>query len=220
MIYHIFMEDRQQLHWNESFSLDPEFFGTAPSYAAEQALRCLAKEGVAGVLELGAGQGRDALFFAGRGLRVICLDYSQEAVDRIRLKAIEDGLEDRIETITHDVRLPLPFGDNSLESCYSHMLYCMDFTTGQLVALTKEIRRVLKPGGLNILTVRHTGDPHYGQGISHGDNRFENDGFIVHFFDQGLIERIAAGFDLINISEFEEGELPRKLFLVILKKNS
>ncbi len=220
MIYHIFMDDRQRLHWDESFSQDPEFFGAGPSYPAQQAMRCFECEGVNCVLELGAGQGRDSLFFAQRGLRVVCLDYSQQAIDGIRSKAIAEGLEHKIEAITHDVRLPLPFGDESIESCYSHMLYCMDFTTGELVALTKEIGRVLKPGGLNILTVRHTGDPHYGKGISHGDNRFENEGFTVHFFDRGQIERLAAGFDLININEFEEGELPRKLFLVILKKYS
>jgi len=214
------MKDRQRLHWDESFSLDPEFFGSAPSYPAGQALRWFEGERVKRVLELGAGQGRDSLFFARRGLNVVCLDYSQQAMDDLRSKAGEGDLENKIETITHDVRLPLPFDDNSMEGCYSHMLYCMDFTTGELVTLTKEIRRVLKPGGLNILTVRHTGDPHYGKGISHGDNRFENDGFIVHFFDPGQIERLAAGFDLINVSEFEEGELPRKLFLVILKKRS
>ena len=220
MIYHIFMDDGQRLHWDESFSLDPEFFGSAPSYPAEQALRRFESEGVKCVLELGAGQGRDSLFFARRGLNVVCLDYSQQAMDDLRSKAGEEGLENKIATITHDLRFPLPFDDNSMEACYSHMLYCMDFTTAELVTLTKEIRRVLKPGGLNILTVRHTGDPHYGKGISHGDNRFENDGFIVHFLDIEQIEKLATGFDLVNITEFEEGELPRKLLLVILKKYS
>lgn len=214
------MVDRQRLHWDESFSLDPEFFGSAPSYPAGQALGWFESEGVKSVLELGAGQGRDSLLFARSGLKVVCVDYSQHAIEGIRSRAIKEGLKNKIEAITHDLRFPLPFDDNSIEGCYSHMLYCMDFTTAELVTLTKEIRRVLKPGGLNILTVRHTGDPHYGKGISHGDNRFENDGFIVHFFDLGQIERIAAGFDLVNISEFEEGELPRKLFLVILKKRS
>jgi SAM-dependent methyltransferase len=214
------MQDKQRLHWDESFSRDTEFFGPGPSYPARQALRRLEREGVKCVLELGAGQGRDSLYFARHCLKVICLDYSQQAIEEIRSKARAQDLEHKIEAITHDLRLPLPFADESIESCYSHMLYCMDFTTGQVMSLSKEIRRVLKPGGLNIFTVRHTGDAHYGKGISHGDNRFESDGFIVHFFDRSQIERLAEGFDLISINEFEEGELPRKLFLVILKKNS
>lgn len=214
------MEDRQRHHWDESFALDPEFFGPGPSYPARQAMIRFREEGVTRVLEPGAGQGRDSLFLARRGLDVVSLDYSQTAVEQLRSRAAAEGLSDRIEAVARDLRLPLPFGDGSFEACYSHMLYCMDFTTAQLEILAAEVRRVLKSGGLNILTVRHTGDPHFGQGIDHGDNRFENGGFIVHFFDRGLIERLAAGFDLVAIDEFEEGELPRKLFLVILKKNS
>lgn len=177
------MADRQRHQWDESFALDPEFFGPGPSYPARQSLNWLRSENVNCVLELGAGQGRDSLFFARRGINVICLDYSQEAMRGLRSKAAAEGLGHKIQVITRDLRLPLPFGDNSIEACYSHMLYCMDFTTSELVTLANEIRRVLKPGGLNILTTRHTGDPHYGKGISHGDNRFENDGFIVHFLE-------------------------------------
>lgn len=214
------MEDRQRLHWDESFSLDPEFFDPGPSYPAGQALGWFEREGIKRVLELGAGQGRDALYFARHGLQVACLDYSQTAVTGLRSRALAEGLADSIEAITRDVRLALPFEDNSVEGCYSHMLYCMDFTTDQLESLAEEIRRILKPGGLNILTARHTGDSHYGKGIRHGDNRFECGGFIVHFFNRIQIERLAAGFDLVHISEFEEGELPRKLFFAVMKKYS
>jgi SAM-dependent methyltransferase len=212
------MDDRQRLHWDEAFALDPEFFGPAASHAAEQALVRLRKEGVKSVLELGAGQGRDAIFFARHGLNVFCVDYSPKAIERLMSWAAAEGLADRIESVTRDLRLPLPFADGSVESCYSHMLYCMNFKTAQIEALNEEIRRILKPGGLNILTVRHTGDPDYGKGIDHGDSRFENGGFIVRFFDRGQVERLAKGFDLVGLSEFEEGELPRRLFLVVLKK--
>lgn len=214
------MEDRQRLQWDESFALDPDFFGPGPSRPAGQALRLFQGEGVKCVLELGAGQGRDSLFFARHGLDVICLDYSQAAVERLRSRAAAEGLSDRIEAVARDLRLPLPFADGSVEGCYSHMLYCMNFKAGQVETLNEEIHRVLKPGGLNILTVRHTGDPHFGKGTDHGDDRFEIGGFIVRFFDRAQIERLAAGFDLVDLSEFEEGDLPRKLFLTVLKKHS
>jgi len=214
------MDDRQRHHWDESFAADPEFFGTAPSYAARQALSCFQKEGAKRILDLGSGQGRDALFFARHGLDVVCLDYSQTAIDRLRSKAASEGLKDRVEAVTRDLRLPLPFEDGSVEGCYSHMLYCMDFTYAQIETLTGEIHRVLKPGGLNILTVRQTGDPLYGRGTDRGEGRFEMDGFTVRFFDKEMIERLAAGFNLLRLSEFEEGELPRKLYLAVLKKSS
>jgi hypothetical protein len=40
----------------------------------------------------------------------------------------------------------------------------------------------------------------------------------VHFFDRAMIERLADGFELLQVSEFHEGALPRHLFLVTLRR--
>lgn len=194
-------------------------FGPAPSFAAEKALVIFAQSGVRSVLELGAGQGRDSLFFARRGLELTCLDYSGEGLRRISEKAAREDLDARVAIVAVDLRRGLPLADSSFDACYSHMLYSMDFTTGELKRLCAEIRRVLKPGGLNIFTVRHTGDPHFGKGRSHGDNRFEADGFVVHFLGREDITALSVGFQMLDLIEFEEGELPRKLFLAVQKKN-
>jgi SAM-dependent methyltransferase len=98
------------------------------------------------------------------------------------------------------------------------MLYSMAFCTNELEALFQEVRRVLKPNGFSVYTVRHTGDAHYEKGIYRGEYMYENDGFIVHFFSKEKIEHFAEGYEIVGIDEFEEGELPRKLFLVALKK--
>jgi hypothetical protein len=74
--------------------------------------------------------------------------------------------------------------------------------------------RVLRPGGLQVYTARTTADPDYGRGPAHGDDRFEANGFIVHFFDRRLVERLAAGFELLEVRDHEEGDLPRRLFTV------
>jgi hypothetical protein len=70
-----------------------------------------------------------------------------------------------------------------------------------------------------VYTVRHTGDAHYGAGISHGDGMYENGGFIVHFFDRDLVNRLASGFTLVDLTAFEEGELPRKLWRITLQRD-
>ena len=80
--------------------------------------------------------------------------------------------------------------------------------------------RALKPGGLCVFTVRNTSDPDYGHGIHCGEDLFENQGFIVHFFDRAKVERVAKGYQIIGIDEFEEGKLPRRLFRVTLRKPS
>lgn len=94
----------------------------------------------------------------------------------------------------------------------------MALTTSELEFLSDEVRRVLKPGGLNIYTVRHTGDPHYGTGIHRGEGMYEVDGFIVHFFSKEKVQHLAKGYEIVGVDEFEEGGLPRKLFRVTLRK--
>lgn len=156
--------------------------------------------------------------FARNGLSVTMLDYSQVAVETVTAKAQASGLNNCMTAIRHDVREPLPFRDETFEAVFSHMLYCMPITNAEVERLSQEIRRVLKPGGLNIFTVRHTGDPHFGTGIHLGEEMYEVGGFIVNFFDQAKVERVSQGYDLLSIDEFEEGGMPRKLFRVTLKK--
>jgi hypothetical protein len=43
-------------------------------------------------------------------------------------------------------------------------------------------------------------------------------GFVVHFFDRTLIERLSDGFVLVDVSEFTEGELPRRLARVTMRR--
>ncbi len=211
--------DAQQKHWNDTYSEEPDFFGEEPSYPAKKTVEILRKENKTKVLELGAGQGRDALFFAKNHFQVCALDYSEKGVEAIRLKAQKRGLSDFITAVCHDLRKPLPFANESFDACYCHMLYCMALCTIELEVLFKEVRRVLKPNGLSIYTVRNTEDAHYGKGIPRGDDMYENDGFIVHFFSKEKVESLSKGYKVVGIDEFEEGELPRKLFFVTQRKH-
>ena len=98
------------------------------------------------------------------------------------------------------------------------MLYCMALTTNDLKKLNNEIKRILKPGGINIYTVRHTNDGDFKNGIHVGEDLYENDGFIVHYFSKEKVNSLLDGFNNIALEEFEEGTFPRKLFLVINEK--
>ena len=209
---------KQAQHWEKTFSSKPEMFGEQQSCSASKAAEIFNKEEVMELLELGGGQGRDTMLFAQSGFHVQVLDYSQSGVKAITEKADRQGLSKLITAKTHDIRNPLPFEDETFDACYSHMLYCMALTTKDLEFLSNEIRRVLKPGGLNIYTVRHTGDADYGTGIHRGEDMYEVSGFIVHFFSKEKIKHLAKGYQVVDVSEFEEGFLPRKLFRVSLRK--
>ena len=205
-------------HWENTFITRPETFGVTPSAAAIKAAETFNKKGITNILELGAGQGRDALFFAQKGFYIQVLDYSQTGIDKIIKKANTLGVDKLITGKIHDVRNPFPFTNEKFGGCFSHMLYCMALTTKELQFLSDEILRVLKNGGVNIYTVRHTGDGDYKNGIHRGEDLYENDGFIVHFFSKEKVKLLSNGFDIVNIENFEEGKFPRKLFHVTLKK--
>ncbi|HOD35023.1 MAG TPA: class I SAM-dependent methyltransferase [Syntrophales bacterium] len=211
--------DAQQEHWERAFSEEADFFGDEPSKPARSAARLFSKAGFRRILELGVGQGRDTLFFASRGFQTTAIDYSRKGLEDIKKKASGLGLSGLIRTDHHDIREPLPFDDETFDACFSHMLYCMALSTAELESLSREIGRVLRPGGLNVYTVRHKGDALFGKGIHRGEDMYETGGFIVHFFDGEKVKHLSAGYEIIGVDEFEEGELPRKLFMVTLKKN-
>jgi SAM-dependent methyltransferase len=210
--------DAQQQHWNRNFNERPDMFGEVPSDPAQRALELLIPEGRSTILELGGGQGRDAFFFARSGFHVTMVDYSQVAVEGVNARAETSGLGQSVRAIQHDIREPLPFGDETFDAAFSHMLFCMALTNTEAERLSSEVWRILKPGGLNVFTVRHTGDPHYGTGIHRGEEMYEVGGFIVNFFDRAKVERLAPGFELLSVAEFEEGGMPRRLFRVTLRK--
>ena len=193
-------------------------FGLDPSKAAINTLKIFKEKKIKKIVELGAGLGRDTIFFAKNLINVDALDYSPAAIKVINKKILENKLSNLVSTKIFDVRKKLPFENNSVEVCFSHMLYCMALTTTELKFLNNEICRILKPGGMNVYTVRHTGDGDYKNGTHIGEDLYENDGFIVHFFSEEKVRQIADGFNIYNIENFEEGTFPRKLFRVILKK--
>lgn len=208
----------QHEHWGKAFSDKPDMFGEALSAPARRTIELLQRENKRVLLELGCGQGRDTLHLVRSGLEVTAADYTDVAVEAIREKARFAGVSQQVAAVKQDVRQPLAFADESFDTCYSHMLYCMALTTPELERLSREVWRVLKPGGLNIFTVRHTEDPHCGRGIHRGADMWEVGGFIVHFFDRAKVLRVAQGYEILSIEEFEEGGLPRKLFYVVLRK--
>ena len=133
-------------------------FGLEPSVSAIKALKIFKENKINNIIELGAGLGRDSIFFAKNNIKTKALDYSDSGIKIINNKIEKNNLSNVISTKLFDVRKKLPFKDNSIEGCYSHMLYCMALTTNDLKKLNNEIKRILKPGGINIYTVRHTND--------------------------------------------------------------
>lgn len=207
-------QDRQRGHWDTTYAAHPGMYGGQPSAAAVYAAEIFRSASVHDVVELGAGHGRDTLFFARQGFAVHALDFSATGLHELRDAALAMGIAKRVATTVHDVREPLPLPDASTDAVFAHMLVCMALSTGQIHTLVDEVRRVLRPGRIFVYTVRHTGDAHYGSGIPHGDDIYEHGGFAVHFFTRELVDALANGWTLTEVHAFEEGDLPRRLWRI------
>lgn len=208
------LADAQRQHWQNTYTAHPGMYGEQPSAPAVHAAEVFHAAGAQDVLELGAGHGRDALYFARQGFTIQATDFSPNGLQQLQHAAQSQGVAERVTTAVHDVREPLPLPDTSVDAVFAHMLLCMALSTKEIHAAVGEIRRVLRPGGTFVYTVRHTGDAHYGAGTAHGDDIFEHGGFAVHFFPRHLVDSLADGWTLNEVHAFEEGDLPRRLWRV------
>ncbi|MEU2509699.1 class I SAM-dependent methyltransferase [Streptomyces sp. NPDC007863] len=162
--------------------------------------------------ELGVGHGRDALYFAREGFTVHATAFSPAGLDQRRAAACAGRVEERVTTTVHDVREPLPLPDASVDAVFAHMLLWMALSTQELHNLVGEVRRVLRPGGTFVCTVRRTGDASYGAGTGHrapGTRRRLGARRLRGAPPRDLVDALADGWQLGETHAFEEGGLPR-----------
>jgi SAM-dependent methyltransferase len=138
------------------------------------------------LLEIGAGVGRDSLFFRENGLATRCIDLSPAMVAFCRQK----GLDAQVMDVAG-----LDFPDESFDAVYS-MNSLLHLSKTEFPAALAQIRRVLKPGGVFFLGV-------YG-GYDH-EGVWEQDGFdpkrFFSFYSDEHIRREVAG--IFTILSFE-----------------
>ena len=168
--------------WDRVYQSDNTFFGEEPSNFANICLNHKKSNNVKKVLEIGAGHGRDTMFFASNGLEVEDLDYSTRGIEVISKKANEERLP--VKPQLFDVKKPLPFKDAIFDAVYSHMLLNMRFSQAELHSVFSEIRRVPKPNGLNYFSVRSHNDRFHGNGVEVEDGVYDISGFEVRFFSE------------------------------------
>lgn len=215
------LDKDQRSHWDEVFEGTDDYFGPEPSDFAISALAIFQKEGARDILELGCGQGRDTWLFARAGFVVTALDYSESGICQMRERVSSLCLEPNVRCLVQDVRSGIPLPDRSVDAVYSHMFFTMELQEKEIELVLQECRRVLRPGGLNIFSVRNDHDPHFRKGVHRGEDMWESPaGFVVHFFSEEKIRRLAKGFEVMSIVEFDDPakQYTRKLFNVTLRK--
>lgn len=148
------------------------------------------------ILELGCGQGADAVRFARRGAQVIACDLSPIAVDKARTRAA--GLD--ISFHVHDMLSGMPA--HRVHAVYSH-LGLHYFSPGETARLFAAIAAATLPGGLLAFAVKSVADPYFSQSEPVGDCVFvrTRKGKIRHFFSARYVEALLPGWELLDITE-------------------
>lgn len=113
-------------------------------------------------LDIGAGEGADALWLAGRGWQVTALDFSVVALRRAAARAASEGFEHRIEPRPADVRGWEP-GEERWDLVTSQFLHLPD---DGIVDVVRRLAGAVSPGGTLLVVGHHPDDLE--TGLRHG----------------------------------------------------
>ena len=105
-------------------------------------------------LDVGCGEGSDAIWLAGRGWQVTAVDVSPTVLDRAAASAATAGVGSQVDWQQHDLAHSFPHGVFDLVSCqYLHSPVA--FPRDQVL---RAAARAVAPGGL-LLIVGHAAPP-------------------------------------------------------------
>jgi SAM-dependent methyltransferase len=154
-------------------------------WKAEERLRflnLLQGEGRHTLLELGAGPGKDSVFFRDYGLDVVCIDLSPEMVALCKSKAVAARMTDLAD-------LNCPPGTFDAVYALNCLLHVPDH---ELLGVLRGVQAVLRPGGLFYLGVYGSRD----QGGMWEDDPYDPKRFLYLRNDERLREIIAGTFEV------------------------
>jgi cyclopropane fatty-acyl-phospholipid synthase-like methyltransferase len=124
-------------------------------------------------LDLGCGEGGDAIWLAEHGWRVVAVDISDTALQRAAEDAAARGVSDRIEFRQQDLSEALPEGPFDLVSAhFLHSTLPLD-RTAIFTGAAQRIRR-----GGTLLIVDHNGPPPWASKLHH-DHEFQGPDEVV-----------------------------------------
>jgi SAM-dependent methyltransferase len=115
-------------------------------------------------LDVGAGEGADAVWLAGKGWRVTALDVSEVALARVAAHAADAGHGDTITTLHHDLMTGASLkGDYDLVSAqYLHP------PTDRFAEVMQLLGAAVRPGGRLLVVGHHPDDLATGLRSGHG----------------------------------------------------
>ncbi|MCV7347177.1 SAM-dependent methyltransferase [Mycolicibacterium rhodesiae] len=138
-------------HWESRYAEKPRIWTGRPNARLAEIVEPLTGSRA---LDLGCGEGGDAMWLAEHGWHVVAVDVSTTALARAAEDAAARGVADRIDFQQHDLTKTLPDGPFDLVSAhFFHTTLEMDRP-----AILRRAAATVAPGG-TLLIVDHGGAP-------------------------------------------------------------
>ncbi len=151
------------------------------------------------ILDLGAGRGHFTTFLVHSGMRAIGLEYVKEQVEKNNKEVFNQGLEKKLRFVEGDA-LDISFTDESFDAVTDIGLL-QHLSPLDIETYRTEVLRVLKPGGLFLLTVLSKDTPTFftWHPKSAEENVFVKDDMLYHFFTPQEVAKIFSDdFEIIS----------------------
>jgi hypothetical protein len=139
-----------ETYWDNRYAQSDRIWSGNPNTVLVQETTDLAP---GRALDLGCGEGADAIWLARRGWHVTAIDISRTALDRAAEHATEANVADRIDWQRHDLAVSFPVGAFDLVS--AHFLHFPGMPRDQIL---RTAATAVAPGGV-LLVVGHAGHP-------------------------------------------------------------
>ena len=145
--------------WEEHYSAKPQVWSGRVNARLAEVAPALAGTRA---LDLGCGEGADAIWLAEHGWTVVAVDVSTTALARAREAATSGGVADCIDFVEHDLTCGLPGGSFDLVSAqFLHSAVAMDRS-----AVLRRAAAAVAPGG-TLLIVDHAAAPPWASRLHH-----------------------------------------------------
>tara|TARA_B100000989_G_C19532146_1_gene470685 strand:- start:6030 stop:6674 length:645 start_codon:yes stop_codon:yes gene_type:complete len=193
-------------YWDEYYKVhggDKEI--SNPSSFAKFILKNYFSEKKFNIVELGSGNGRDAIFFAYNGHNVIAIDQSKKVIN-IQKQNLENKLAMNLHSKAQDFVKEDYSKYEKIDAFYSRFTIHSISKSDELELLPK-IYDNLEKEGLFCIEVRTINDPLYGIGDFCSENTFVTDNHKRRFIDTKVFRKQVLDLGFKELYFIEENNL-------------
>jgi 2-polyprenyl-3-methyl-5-hydroxy-6-metoxy-1,4-benzoquinol methylase len=139
-------------------------------------------------LDVGCGEGADAVWLAGRGWQVTALDVSEVALARAREHAVQAGVGERVTALRHDLMTagPAPGRYDLVSSFFFHV------PADRFAEFHRGLAGLVEPGGTLLVVGHHPDDVATGARHSHGPQLLFTPEQVVEVLDPAAWDVVTA----------------------------